>query len=651
MNFLYITAKDCYKSLIIIASIFFCIDTTIAQNINLPLFSTADAKTKVNNDSTLNFLSKKFKAFSIVSFPATEISYFLQSKENSNKAFQLKTATDLFELQLTTSNIVSTNFKLTIQEPSGLKETYPSIENIFYKGFANSNTNNIVRLTEKEGLVSGFIQNDGKEIFIESLSNYIKNVETNDVIIYNSNDIINTESATCGVTDRADFIEKAQRQVQADSLTESLLGECKKLKFLFITDYTMYSFFNADVLKMQNKLLATLNNAQGVFTKLNFGIDSTTDVGEDELNFEMVGFHISTCSKCDVILDNEVLLQGSSLVTVRRWIRANADTTSPIVSYYWTRKQLYVSDNTSSIPVVGVAIEQFSKCNPVRWPLIACNYRPEDGYLRQVTAHELGHTFGCYHDNAVSPSVTNYIMYSSVNPNVSKLSTLADFPGVILFGGPYSSKLIVRNMVKKLAPCLLPCDTILCDPISNLRAVNIAGSDSILLTWQGNSSIYKIKIRQKSSLNNPYLISKISSEKNIVLRGLQRCTYYTAEVLNDCNEKTLITFFTSSIKISTPKIVHQRADLYDVEIMVGDAVNFLQDSLRVTVDHITKYFQPTTLPSLILLKDFFSDGARHRIDVYQGAGNKCRNTVFYKAPYYRNEIGRASCRERVLMPV
>ena len=37
----------------------------------------------------------------------------------------------------------------------------------------NSNTNNIVRLTIKEGLVSGFIQNNGNEIFIESLSNFI----------------------------------------------------------------------------------------------------------------------------------------------------------------------------------------------------------------------------------------------------------------------------------------------------------------------------------------------------------------------------------------------------------------------------------------------------------------------------------------------
>lgn len=609
-----------------------------AQQKRLPLFSTNSSVKNLLNTQALVLLNSKFKEFVIASFPTQALSNFLQQNKNIENEFQLALGKDNFNLKLQTVQLVSSNYRFTIQEPTGMRTINEVPENIFYKGYANNDRANIVRLTLKDGLVSGFIQQDGKEIFVESLTNYIPNADPNDVIIYNTVDVILNENSNCGVTERATMLNRANTErLQGTGIaqgTDAMI--CKKLKFVFITDYSMYQYFNGDVVAMQNKLLATLNNAQGVYTALNFGTDTTVDVGTDELNFEMTNFHVSSCAKCDVINENEIFLQGSSIATIRRWARTYADTTSPIVTYYWTRKQMYLV-NTINTAIVGIMFDGFSNCTPTRWALIGCMYRPDDGYLRQVTAHELGHAFGCYHDDAVSPSVNSYIMYSSVSPSVSKLSSLTDFPGILLFGKPYSSKLTIGNAIRKLSTCMEDCSSLTCEVIDNISVSNFLNSYSILVKWTGSNTTYSIKVREKSILNTPYIVSQTTNEKRFVLNGLQRCTFYTVEVQNSCGNKSSFTFSTSSIKVSDPKVIHERTDLHDVEVNVSEAVNFLQDSLRITVDHITKWNKQASLPQKIILKDLFSDGARHRIDVYQGSGANCRATVFYTAPYYRKD--------------
>ena len=631
-NFFTITKSKTWL-IVIFCNIFFTNNKATAQKVSPPVFRTTKAKTKVNDDTTLNFLSRKFKAFNIVSFPASDISIFLQNNSNRNKAFQLKTQQDLFEIQLTPSNIVSKNFKLTIQEPDGLKETYPTIEDIFYKGFANSNTNNIVRLTIKEGLVSGFIQNNGNEIFIESLSNFIKNANPNDVIIYKTTDIITTGNSSCGVTDRTAFIENAQKQNKIETSTESLVGDCKKLKFTFITDYSMYSFFNGDVLEMQNKLLATLNNAQGVYTKLNFGIDSTTDVGEDELNFEMVHLHITSCKECDIVLPSQEVLNPYATIAIRSWIKNIADTNSTAAFYYWTRRQI---SQIGTGPVGGISYDKFTTCNQVKLALIVCSYRPEASYLRQVTAHELGHTFDCTHDNVISPAVTNYIMYYAINPNVSAFSTLTDFTGILVNGQPYSSKLRVGNTVRKIYSCLQSCLTNTCLEIKNLKARNFENGDSILVTWEGVSNNFKLRVKEKNNLSASYILSQNVNVHQYVLKGLQKCNVYNIEVINDCGNRASLMFSTSIINAKNIKVTNERANLHDVKMDI-DITNALNENVRITVDHKVKWFCAIATSQKIVLKNIFSDGARHRIDIYQGHGIICKNTFFYIAPYFRRD--------------
>ncbi len=614
-----------------------CINTSAsAQKKEVPVFSTTTATSVLNKTAITDSLYKKFKQFEIAAMPTIAISNFLKEEKNEVLPFVLKTAEQEFQLQLQPADIVGKNFKLIQNNGKGEEVSYPVIENIFYKGFADADKKNLVRLTIKDGLVSGFIQQNGEEFFIESLKNYNKSADKNDVIIYKTKDVIDTYNLKCGATDREEFHNRMEAQ-QAQQKEENI-GECLSLKVIFITDYAMYSFFNGDVTEMQNKLLAVLNNTQGAYSNFDFSANDTVDVGDDELRFQLIGFYISTCINCDILPTSIPVPGAPFFVITSRWVSTNFPLPITPVTFYWTSNQIRVHTSGSNTGIYsGIAYNYFSSCTPLRFPLMACHYEEGDAYLRQLAAHELGHNLGATHDDVINPSVRNYIMNSRINPNSISFSTIQQFPerqGLYI----YSSKLRIKQTVRKLRSCILNCDVNPClDKITNLKAKNLNGSDTILVSWEALGGTYNVKVRESSEENTPVLFSINTVEKSILIPGLQTCKFYTIEVDNICGFREFISIGTSNIKANNPKVVHERNSLHDVEVTVYDPLNFNGDSLRITVDHQTKYFRPTQLPAKIILKDIFSDGARHRIDVYEGSTKKCRTTLFYQAPYYRED--------------
>ena len=199
--------------------IFICIALLLLKNIvvqaqqgELAHFETSTPKTMYLGKQSDELLHKKFKAYKVASFPVAELGKFLNTNNDVESEFQLKLADNVYEIKLQSSKIIAANYKLTIQEPAGMRTIQQAPDNIFYKGFANNDKKNVVRLTLKEGLVSGYIQQNGKEVFIESLTNYIPTAASNDVLVYNTEDAITTENFTCGVTERTNMLESAETQ-------------------------------------------------------------------------------------------------------------------------------------------------------------------------------------------------------------------------------------------------------------------------------------------------------------------------------------------------------------------------------------------------------------------------------------------------------
>ena len=97
---------------------------------------------------------------------------------------------------------------------------------------------------------------------------------------------------------------------------------------------------------------------------------------------------------------------------------------------------------------------------------------------------------------------------------------------ILIFGQPYSSKLAVGNAIRKLSPCLSDCSNFPCAAIENLTVRNFTNGDSILVKWEGASTNYSIKVREKTNLNLPYIISGVTNEKSFVLKEKSITTGY-----------------------------------------------------------------------------------------------------------------------------
>lgn len=613
----------------ILLGFFFIASSLYAQVQPLPVFTL-----EKNSSSYKDNLNKYFKKFETAKFPAKALNSFLQQNYDRPSKFKLALADSFITLHLLPSQIVSNDYKLTIQDEHGLQKQKVLLENIFFKGYANDDPNNIVRLTVKEGLINGFIKLNGKEIFIQSAADYIEQNEQNDVVVYYAADVI-ANDLPCGFTASKKMIESAILQNSPTISNRPQGGECKKLKFVFLTDYSMFTYFNGDVTLMQNKMLAVLNTAQGVYTGLNFNLNPVDDVGTDELQFEMIQFHAVSCSKCDITSEGQTPFVFGENLKVTNWINSNTDTTTLKAVYYWTNR-LLIDPSTFNANYAGFAYQLFGNCNTNKVAFLLCRYQENVGYLRDVTAHELGHAFGCLHDDFINPSVTNFIMNSVTNVNATALSSIANFTGQINNGFLYSSKAVVKRKIAALANCFGNCNSIpICEDVVGLSVSQNTTSDSAVFTWSGNSNMYNIRVQENTNGFSTTLININTNQKRFVVKGLAKCGFYTLEVINTCGKKSSISFSNSTFNVNKPSITHVRSSLHDVELNI-EGSNISQGYLRVTIDHNEKWNTAISYPGKVILKNVFSDGAIHRIDIYAD-NNSCKKTIFYKAPYFRND--------------
>jgi hypothetical protein len=569
-------------------------------------------------------LSCKFQKFSVVKLESIPLSRFLKAKSRSFFSLQLSDFLS-WDIDLESSNLISTNYKLKVQTESGL-QTISSHSDFLYKGkVRGSEKDEEVRLTIKEGFIYGSIQNQGKEYFIEPLSRFVASGK-DEYVVYEAKDVLTTEPFSCGVQDRNATLQNEVEQQKGLREQTPQGSICKRVKFISVADYSIYQKFGSDIAALETALLSNLNLAEGAFTSLNLGPDAATDVGTDKLQFEMEEIVVSVCKECDIVSKTESAPDLG--LEMNTWLKKLYPNQGSTIIQLYTQRSLF---DLAGTPIGGISFNTVLCDQPVRQIL---KYLSDDpAFLRMLVAHETGHLLGCRHDDEVKPDVKGFIMDSRSTAASTRLSTLADFGGV-----SYSSKKTIHDFVN-FRNCIADCDDTSCENVKDLSITYHNSSDSITLKWNGTGN-FIVKFKEYDSANYfPSNVQEIAGD-SITIRNLKSCTIYETEVRKKCNDTKFgpissIVFNTSSLFISG-KPINNHGDSYELQIDYR-CKNCSLENYIIKVDK-KNFPVERSGQNQFTIKNLFADGARHQIDVSKDSVSAaCVNTAFYDAPYYRSK--------------
>lgn len=577
-------------------------------------------------------LSARFTQWETIKIASAAIASTLaESRVNKiNIGLQINDET-AFNVTLEKSELVANDYILTTQTPQG-KITANPHPDYFYKGKVNDKDGGDVRLCIKEGFIYGFIRKGKKEYFIEPLNRYNKAALKDEFIFYEAKDVIST-TMTCGFNDAQAAtrnIASAPSQYFRPALPDSTGSPvCKKIKFLIASDYSMFRSLNNDIDVLQTFLLANLNMAEGLFNTLNFDSTIAGDAGADLLKFEVTQMHTSVCDSCDFLSATEI---NTNTITsmFSKWLDENTNPKQAFINEFWTTRHLGIG----STSFLGIAPGYknypgcfFSGINILRYVTQA------PITLRLQVSHEAGHSFGCVHDNDVSPSVTAFIMNAGGTYSATpRFSRLPDFGGI-----NYSSQQTINKTIYR-SPCFEDCSPPACEGVTGLKINYYNSRDSTKISWDGSGN-YLVKYKIKDTINYVPADQYLVSGNEIILKQLASCTNYTVQVQKVCTGNHLgkissISFNSSPFTVTTTA-VNIRGDEYDLKMQV-ECKNCDAKNVTVNADHHPYNFYVPGFPATVIIPDLFADGATHRLDFNgDNLNGGCKTLQFYKAPYYR----------------
>lgn len=461
-----------------------------------------------NNDFERE-LEAYFTDFSMIHLPAEEIEAFLQSPEPVHQMLWALPNGQNWEMTLEPAPILGGTFNLKIQGEN--KQRILPIDTDEVHTFRAQNSSDEHRLTVNGNFIYGYTIQDNQEWYIEPVSRFIPDAEAQIYIIYQNRHVRPIPNLKCGATDRysAPDIEPKGRETR---------NTCYELELAIAADYSMYAHYGS-VLDAFAQIEGVMNNVCGNFD---------TEFAE-EIDFRISEMIVSSCESCDPWTNSP---DAAELInSFRDWAFSETGMTNDFdLAQFWTRRPL---ENDGDGNVVGLAYVGVL-CTDNRFHVLE-DFTASASYLRVMTAHEIGHNFGCVHnfntsqyscfnagrpDHIMDPAVTNTSLWAD---GITSLCTV-------------NSILRIETALAN-SNCISATCTDYCAPLYDLQAQVDIYSPTIDLSWNAEG-LQEFRIRLRNINTNTYTEFFTESD-NIHLDStdVELCTNYEVLIDRICGEQ------------------------------------------------------------------------------------------------------------------
>ena len=452
-----------------------------------------DAQRKVTNSRVLNEqtqqrLSAIFKAYDVYQIDAQAISRFVQGSSQPTTTFSLALeGIDSWDIQLEAADLLADSYQARVLSASG-EQVLARQKQVTYKGHLVGKPDTEVRLMLDGTHISGFIQQEGRKLYIENVTNIDKEGFDDAFLVYNAADVQEKGEMLCLATKEAHHKEQIDQKNQR---TAASCSDQTELKIATFATYDRYASAGGTV-AVNNEILAILNNVQSNYDDFN-------------VKFTVVEQVVSSCNGCDPWSSPSD--PSDLLYKFTNWGPSGfTQTHNEGICFY---------DGAGS-GTVGVAWLA-TICTSNRYAV--CDKLGSSETNRVLVAHEMGHNFSANHDASGSP----YIMAPSVNVTSTWSST--------------SSNAITNHIASRTCLSCVTGETppAACNAPADLQVSNIT-KESVRFTWDAatGANTYGVRIREQNASTWTDLSATTNS---INITGLSPNTTYQWEVRSTCTNE------------------------------------------------------------------------------------------------------------------
>lgn len=449
-----------------------------------------------------------------------------------------------------------------------------------YNGVIAGEPNSMAKVVIGEHYFSAIIQTQKETIYI--VPDFYEGLKSNNThIMYSSLDMNDTEYYACS----QDYYDVKILPQEDEKSHYSTKSASRLIELAIACDFKLFDNLGGSV----GNVIGFLATVYG-----QVALDFDNEFSQS-LELTLSEILISTCASCDPWTSSVDAL--ALLNSFQPWGENGGFVNSYDLAELWTGRDF--EGNT-----VGLSyIDQICKSGKY---LVLSHFTENIQLLKIMTSHEMGHSFGAYHNFEGSsscypnPNRPNKIMDPVIYANSSGWTDGTE--GQCVLNGGSKSKI---NSALNTSNCLTNTSITPCANVSNL-IIQSAMLGNLSFSWTGSSSTYDISISDANSGGVLFQTNTNNTSYNYT-GTLENCKNYMISIVGKCGGSTSIPVSTIVSINAIAKVKILDADIldcvqngyYDLRIILDHNVSGSSYMININLGVLTYSFEPNSSPQEI----------------------------------------------------